>query len=175
MHDSSKSNGNNCNYVPSLQVSESKMLSNPAEKDDCAVKPSKSGKRKFGEAKLDPDDSVMIHPIDEILFWHNAIRRELNDIAEAAKRLQFSGGFSDLSAFNKKLRFIAEVCIFHRYGGLYLILVCLSSLMGCYGVSIIVESHLRKHILGDWIWLPGFFVLGQSFKQLKYRMAYISG
>ncbi|XP_030545801.1 zinc finger protein BRUTUS-like isoform X1 [Rhodamnia argentea] len=113
MHDSSKSNGNSSYYVPSLQVCESNSLSNLAENDDCAVKSSKSGKRKFGEVKLDPADSVMIHPIDEILFWHNAIRRELNDIAEAARRLQFSEGFSDLSAFNKKLRFIAEVCIFH--------------------------------------------------------------
>lgn len=175
MHDSCKSNGTNCSYVPLLQVSESNTLSNSDENDDCAVKSSKSSKRKFGEVKLDPADSVMIHPIDEILFWHNAIRRELIDIAEAARRLQFSGGFSDLSAFDKKLRFIAEVCIFHRYGGLDLILVCLSFLMGCYGVSIIVESHLRKQILGDWIWLPGFLVLGQSFKQLKYLMAYISG
>lgn len=175
MHDSSNGNGNNCDYVPSLQVCESNTLSNLAENDDCAVKSSKSGKRKFGEMKLDPADSVMIHPIDEILFWHNAIRRELNDIAEAARRLQFSGGFSDLSAFDKKLRFIAEVCIFHRYGGLYLISVCLSFLMACYGVSVIVESYLRKHILEDWIWLPGFFVLGQSFKQLKYLMAYVSG
>ncbi|KAL3731454.1 hypothetical protein ACJRO7_028346 [Eucalyptus globulus] len=106
MHDSGKSHGNNCNTVPS-------SFSNSSEDDDSAVKSSKSSKRKFEEVKLDPADSVMIHPIDEILFWHNAIRRELNDIVEAAKRLQFSGGFSDLSAFNKKLCFIAEVCIFH--------------------------------------------------------------
>ncbi|KAF2317795.1 hypothetical protein GH714_041109 [Hevea brasiliensis] len=50
---------------------------------------------------------------DEILLWHAAIRRELNDIAEAARKIQLHGDFSDLSAFNKRLQFIAEVCIFH--------------------------------------------------------------
>lgn len=54
-------------------------------------------------------------PIDDILHWHKAIEKELNDIAEAARRIKLTGDFSDLSAFNRRLQFIAEVCIFHRY------------------------------------------------------------
>jgi hypothetical protein len=55
------------------------------------------------------------HPIDEILLWHNAIKRELNEIADEAKKIQSSGDFTNLSAFDERLQFIAEVCIFHRY------------------------------------------------------------
>lgn len=58
-------------------------------------------------------DSPLDRPVDEILHWHKAIKKELIDIAEAARSIQLSGDFSDLSAFNKRLQFIAEVCIFH--------------------------------------------------------------
>ncbi|KAK1390014.1 Zinc finger protein BRUTUS [Heracleum sosnowskyi] len=58
-------------------------------------------------------ESITSRPVDEILHWHKAINRELNDIAEAAKRIQLSRDFSGLSTFNKRLQFIAEVCIFH--------------------------------------------------------------
>lgn len=47
------------------------------------------------------------------MHWHKAIKREFNDIAEAARTIQLPGDFSDLSTFNKRLQFIAEVCIFH--------------------------------------------------------------
>ena len=60
------------------------------------------------------------HPIDEVLYWHNAIRKELNDIAEETRRMQQSGDFADISAFNARLQFIADVCIFHRYVSLKL-------------------------------------------------------
>ncbi|EPS73048.1 hypothetical protein M569_01704, partial [Genlisea aurea] len=53
------------------------------------------------------------HPIDDILHWHKAILKELSDIADAARSIKRTGDFSDLSAFNKRLQFIAEVCIFH--------------------------------------------------------------
>uniref|UniRef100_A0ACD5VQK9 Uncharacterized protein n=1 Tax=Avena sativa TaxID=4498 RepID=A0ACD5VQK9_AVESA len=53
------------------------------------------------------------YPIDEILYWHNAIRKEMNDIAEETRRMQQSGDFADISAFNVRLQFIADVCIFH--------------------------------------------------------------
>ncbi|GJZ58562.1 hypothetical protein Tco_0614056, partial [Tanacetum coccineum] len=59
-------------------------------------------------------DSPLDRLVDEILHWHKATKKELIDIAEAAKSIQLSGDFSDLSAFNKRLQFIAEVCIFHR-------------------------------------------------------------
>lgn len=81
----------------------------------CACESSRSSKRKYVELSYDLTDSSMSCPIDEIMLWHNAIKRELNDIAEAARKIQLSGDFSDLSAFNKRLQFIAEVCIFHRY------------------------------------------------------------
>ncbi|GAY47569.1 hypothetical protein CUMW_105410 [Citrus unshiu] len=79
----------------------------------CACESSRSSKRKYVELSYDLTDSSMSCPIDEIMLWHNAIKRELNDIAEAARKIQLSGDFSDLSAFNKRLQFIAEVCIFH--------------------------------------------------------------
>ncbi|KAF8727465.1 hypothetical protein HU200_019073 [Digitaria exilis] len=67
-----------------------------------------SGKRKSTES-----NQLSTHPIDEILYWHNAIRIELSDIAEEAKRIQQSGDFSDIADFNMRLQFIADVCIFH--------------------------------------------------------------
>ncbi|KAF2322576.1 hypothetical protein GH714_019089 [Hevea brasiliensis] len=84
-----------------------------SEKTHCACESSRIGKRKYMELSCDLANSNMFHPIDEILLWHTAMRRELNDIAEDARKIQLSGDFSDLSAFNKRLQFIAEVCIFH--------------------------------------------------------------
>ncbi|KAM0015307.1 putative transcription factor C2H2 family [Helianthus debilis subsp. tardiflorus] len=77
--------------------------------ESCACS-SRSIKR---ESFLRSSDSPLERPVDEILHWHKAIEKELIDIAEAARRIQLSGDFSDLSAFNKRLQFIAEVCIFH--------------------------------------------------------------
>ncbi|XP_004299048.1 PREDICTED: uncharacterized protein LOC101308084 [Fragaria vesca subsp. vesca] len=82
------------------------------KKVQCSCQSSKTCKRKRVELKSEHSSS-MLNPIDEMLLWHNAIKRELNDIAEAAKKIQLSGDFSDFSAFNKRLQFIAEVCIFH--------------------------------------------------------------
>lgn len=86
----------------------------------CACESLKTGKRKC----LEPNDvttaSTLGCPIDEILHWHEAIKRELNDIAEAARKIQICG---DFSAFNKRLLFIAEVCIFHRYHNPFCIFV----------------------------------------------------
>lgn len=84
-------------------------------KGQCTCQSSKTCKRKRVELKSEHSSTVFLNPIDEMLLWHNAIKRELKDIAEAARRIQLSGDFSDLSAFNKRLQFIAEVCIFHRY------------------------------------------------------------
>ncbi|CAI0553175.1 unnamed protein product [Linum tenue] len=79
----------------------------------CACESSANGKRKYMELSSNVVGSTLPHPIDEILLWHNAIKRELTDISEAAKKVQLSEDSSDLSAFNKRLQFIAEVCIFH--------------------------------------------------------------
>ncbi|KAL0372638.1 UNVERIFIED_CONTAM: Zinc finger protein BRUTUS [Sesamum calycinum] len=57
--------------------------------------------------------SSLYCPMDDILHWHKAIEKELNDIAEAARSIKLTGDFTDLSAFNRRLQFIAEVCIFH--------------------------------------------------------------
>lgn len=90
------------------------LISNQSEERHCACESSKIGKRKYLElVNSDLAASTLAHPIDEILHWHNAIKRELKDIAEAARKIQLSGDFSDLSAFNERLQFIAEVCIFH--------------------------------------------------------------
>ncbi|KAH7516505.1 hypothetical protein FEM48_Zijuj10G0142300 [Ziziphus jujuba var. spinosa] len=83
------------------------------EKEHCACLSSKTNKRKYTEQNCDLSGSIVSCPIDEILLWHNAIKRELHEIVEAARKIQLSGDFSDLSVFNKRLHFIAEVCIFH--------------------------------------------------------------
>lgn len=85
------------------------------EKGHCACESSRTCKRDILVSDCSPAESTLDCPVDEILHWHKAIKRELNDIAEAARRIQLSGDFSDISAFNKRLQFIAEVCIFHRY------------------------------------------------------------
>ncbi|KAK9063723.1 hypothetical protein SSX86_017595 [Deinandra increscens subsp. villosa] len=82
----------------------------PIFKENCASSSSRSIKR---ESFSRSSDSSLDCPVDEILHWHKAIKKELIDIAEAVRRIQLSGDFSDLCAFNKRLQFIAEVCIFH--------------------------------------------------------------
>jgi zinc finger protein-like protein len=70
---------------------------------------------KIGKRKSIESSQLVTHPIDEILYWHNAVLRELSDIAEETKRIHQSGDFSDIAGFNMRLQFIADVCIFHRY------------------------------------------------------------
>lgn len=55
-------------------------------------------------------------PINELLYWHNAIRKELREFIEEARRIQLLGDMShpNLSSFIERLRFLAEVCTFHR-------------------------------------------------------------
>lgn len=101
-------NDTNCQSALTREASNSIITS---EKRTCSCESSSVEKRDIFTSNSD----VISHPIDEILHWHKAIRKELNDIAEAARMMTSSGDFSDLSAFNKRLQFIAEVCIFHRY------------------------------------------------------------
>ncbi|KAJ0238371.1 hypothetical protein HA466_0240170 [Hirschfeldia incana] len=54
-----------------------------------------------------------MHPIDEIKLWHKSMNKEMKEIADEARKIQLSGDFSDLSAFDERLQYIAEVCIFH--------------------------------------------------------------
>ncbi|XP_021292087.1 zinc finger protein BRUTUS isoform X1 [Herrania umbratica] len=79
----------------------------------CPCESSKTGKRKYLEPSNNVSETDGTHPMNEILLWHNAIKRELNEIAEEARKIQLSGDFSNLSVFNERLQFIAEVCIFH--------------------------------------------------------------
>ncbi|XP_073295080.1 zinc finger protein BRUTUS-like [Primulina huaijiensis] len=79
----------------------------PSEDMNCICKSSQTSER---ENLL--SDSLY-HPIDDILHWHRAIQNELNQIAEAARSIKLTGDFSDPSSFNRRLQFIAEVCIFH--------------------------------------------------------------
>lgn len=76
---------------------------------------SRTGKRKHAEPDYNPTSFLGNHPINEILHWHNAIKKELSDIAEEARKIQHSSGFHDLSKFGERLQFIADVCIFHRF------------------------------------------------------------
>ncbi|KAL5748875.1 hypothetical protein ACOSP7_025918 [Xanthoceras sorbifolium] len=79
----------------------------------CVCESSKTGKRKHLELSNDALSTTALNPIKEILLWHNAIKRELSEIAEEARKIQLSGDFTNLSAFNERLQFIAEVCIYH--------------------------------------------------------------
>ncbi|XVF09570.1 hypothetical protein REPUB_Repub07fG0105700 [Reevesia pubescens] len=79
----------------------------------CPCESSKTGKRKYLEPSNNVSEMDGTHPMNEILLWHNAIKRELNEIAEEARKIQLYGDFSNLSVFNERLQFIAEVCIFH--------------------------------------------------------------
>ncbi|KAL1531845.1 zinc finger protein BRUTUS-like [Salvia divinorum] len=86
--------------------------------DDLRLSSSSHASPSTEKSDLLPSDCSVIrssqyHPVDDILHWHKAIQKELIDIAEAARCIKFTGDFSDLSAFNRRLQFIAEVCIFH--------------------------------------------------------------
>lgn len=83
--------------------------------EKCAHAPLRTGKRKYTISADDADDLNGAHPINEIMYWHNAIKKELLDIAKEARKVELSGDFSDLSVFYERLQFIADVCIFHRY------------------------------------------------------------
>uniref|UniRef100_A0A452ZSM5 Uncharacterized protein n=2 Tax=Aegilops tauschii TaxID=37682 RepID=A0A452ZSM5_AEGTS len=91
--------------------------SHQTDKKICSHENCKIGKRKYAESN---HSQLVTHPIDEILYWHDAIRKELSDIAEETRRIQQSGDFSNVSAFNVRLQFIADVCIFHRHVALNL-------------------------------------------------------
>lgn len=80
---------------------------------NCACDSPKSGKRKYLEPINEVSSIHGTYPINEILLWHNAIRQELNEIAEESRKIQLSGDFTNLLAFNERLQFIAEVLIFH--------------------------------------------------------------
>ncbi|XP_031741004.1 zinc finger protein BRUTUS isoform X4 [Cucumis sativus] len=84
------------------------------EKGSDTSEPTRIGKRKYVEQSNFTYSTVSdACPINEILYWHNAIRKELNCIAEAARNLPLSSDFSELSALKERLQFITEVCIFH--------------------------------------------------------------
>lgn len=115
-----KSNRNTVeSYVDKLHLrcvnSCSSTVAHQMEKVNCSCEFTRTGKRKYLESGNDVLETSGSHPINEILLWHNAIKRELNEIAEEARKIQIAGDFTNLSAFNVRLQFIAEVCIFHRY------------------------------------------------------------
>ncbi|KAK4280791.1 hypothetical protein QN277_012367 [Acacia crassicarpa] len=88
-------------------------LTHQIEKVNCACEFTATGKRKHSEYGLDVSDINGTHPIDEILLWHNAIKKELSEIVVETRKIQLCGDFTNLSAFNERLQFISEVCIFH--------------------------------------------------------------
>ncbi|KAH6815017.1 zinc finger protein-like protein [Perilla frutescens var. frutescens] len=91
----------------------SSFLVNLPKKGDCSHASSCTTERELLLSDCSAIRSSLYHPVDDILHWHKAIEKELNDIAEAARSIKLTGDFSDLSAFNRRLQFIAEVCIFH--------------------------------------------------------------
>ncbi|WJX54320.1 hypothetical protein P8452_40218 [Trifolium repens] len=91
----------------------SSPLTHQVGRVNCVCESTTTGKRKHSGSMLDVSDATRTHPIDEILLWHNAIKKELSEIAVETRRIQHSGDFTDISAFNDRLQFIADVCIFH--------------------------------------------------------------
>ncbi|KAK7407514.1 hypothetical protein VNO78_09467 [Psophocarpus tetragonolobus] len=75
--------------------------------------PSKTVKRKWLELNEDPTNTTISCPLDELLLWHKAIKQELSDLADTARKIQLSEEYSDLSSFSGRLQFITEVFIFH--------------------------------------------------------------
>ncbi|MCE3051720.1 hypothetical protein HAX54_050588 [Datura stramonium] len=73
--------------------------------------PCESSRSEFLVSNSNLKESTLSRPVDEILHWHKAIRKELNEITEAAREIKLHGDFSDLSAFNQRLQFIAEVSL----------------------------------------------------------------
>ena len=73
------------------------VLSNLMEKENCE------------------SESIESHPIDEMLLWHKAIKRQLNETFEKIKRMYLCGDFTSRLAMDESFQFIAEICIFHRY------------------------------------------------------------
>ncbi|KAL8463317.1 hypothetical protein ACS0TY_033323 [Phlomoides rotata] len=86
---------------------------NPMENGDFSHLSSWTARRDLLLSDCNAITSSPKHPVDNILHWHKAIEKELIDIAEAARTIKLTGDFSNLSAFNRRLQFIAEVCIFH--------------------------------------------------------------
>lgn len=82
----------------------------------CSFDHSSHGKRKHSDHGNDVKDisAVHVHPVNEILLWHNAIRKELRELGEEARRIQSSDDYSHLKAFNERFQFVAQVCVFHR-------------------------------------------------------------
>ncbi|KAI5382898.1 zinc finger protein BRUTUS [Lathyrus oleraceus] len=91
----------------------SPLTHHQAGRVNCVCESTTTGKRKHSGSMQDVSDATGTHPIDEILLWHNAIKKELSEIAVETRRIQRSGDFTDISAFNDRLQFIADVCIFH--------------------------------------------------------------
>ncbi|XP_010544003.1 PREDICTED: uncharacterized protein LOC104816755 [Tarenaya hassleriana] len=104
-----------CHTCKHCVVTQNVSVDNVSRKtmENCSCESSRLGKRKHIELDKNPANSTLSCPIDEILLWHNAMNKELNDIVKAAREIQLSGEFSDLSELNKRLHFIADICIFH--------------------------------------------------------------
>jgi hypothetical protein len=137
--------------------SSASTLTIQTEKVNCACEFTRTGKRPYIESVTDVPETSGTHPIDEILLWHNAIKRELNEIAQEARKIQISGDFTNFSAFNERLQFIAEVCIFHRYS--HIVYYVATNFSFCVFVFVfsfwrVVEGGLRSQILkGSLLWL----------------------
>lgn len=107
-----------CTHNTEVQWQEAGTSKLPSYNDEKAYGncgPSKTVKRKWVELSEDPTNYTIACPLDELLLWHKAIKHELNDLAETARKIRLSEECSGLSSFNGRLQFISEVCIFHRF------------------------------------------------------------
>ncbi|KAL5569562.1 hypothetical protein UlMin_026137 [Ulmus minor] len=95
-------------------------------------------------SSLSASDVTGTHPIDDILLWQIAIKKELNGLFEIAKSIYLSGDFTNLSAFHWKLQFVAQVCIFHSIGKDKVIFPALNGATSCPNQHAEVESRFNE-------------------------------
>ncbi|KAE8694214.1 Zinc finger protein-related isoform 2 [Hibiscus syriacus] len=100
---------NGADLLGKCQLDSADGITQSLDSRTCPCELFKTGKRKCLEPDSNYSEMDGTHPINEILLWHNAIKRELNEIAEGARKIQLFGDFNNLSVFNERLQFIAEL------------------------------------------------------------------
>lgn len=85
-------------------------------------------------------------PINDLLYWHDAIRKELRGFAEAARKLQSSVSAPpsdlDLSVLSDRLQFLTEVCVFHSAAEDNIVFPAVSERAN-YALSYVSEHELQ--------------------------------
>jgi hypothetical protein len=128
-------------YSISAQEGKRSKQADQGENHICSDEEYKVGSTNWAKPN---DGQADWHPIDDILHWHNAVRKELHDIVEETRRMQRSGDFSDISLFNERLQFIADVCTFHSIAEVQVVFPSVDS-----ELSFVQEHAEEEHQLNN--------------------------